>query len=86
MDLIWLIVCAWDRILRKYRSNKAKFDIPELSKCFDINITFQFYDSNDNLIICLVVYRRGVKSIVFNATVYIPIETTCFLAADSQSI
>ena len=54
-------------------SNKIQYNITGgIGQCFDTNISYKFYDTNNNLISSFVEYRRGRV----NGTTNLPLTTT----------
>ncbi|MCX6183720.1 MAG: hypothetical protein NTX74_01455 [Flavobacterium sp.] len=64
-----------------FNSNKVQYNIKSIGQCFDTNVTFKFYDTNNNLIPSFVEYKRGVTS----GSTYLPVNTTYLSSNNTQT-
>ena len=64
-----------------FNSNKVQYNIKAIGQCFDTNVTFKFYDTNNNLIPSFVEYKRGVTS----GSTYLPVNTTYLSSNNTQT-
>lgn len=45
-----------------FNSKKVQYNIKKIGQCFDTDIIFKFYDTNNNLIPSFVEYKRGITN------------------------
>jgi hypothetical protein len=65
-----------------FNSNKIQYNIKPIGQCFDTNITFKFYDVNNNLIPSFVEYKRGITN---GSSTYLPVTTAYFSSNNTQT-
>ena len=71
-----------------FNSNKVQYNIKAIGQCFDTNITFKFYDTNNNLIPSFVEYKRGITNGSASSAggiTYLPMTTTYLSSNNTQT-
>jgi len=75
-------------VYNNMNSNKVQYNIKPIGQCFDTNITFKFYDTNNNLIPSFVEYKRGITNGSASSAggiTNLPLTTTYLSSSNSQT-